>query len=1794
MTNTKTITITGYRIIATIYESANSLVYRAIREQDQQPVILKVLKENYPTPQELTRYKQEYEIIRSLNLDGIVGAYGLHKYQNTLVILLEDFGGESLKILMSQRQFTLKEFLVIAIQAAESLGNIHAAHIIHKDINPSNIVFNPETKQLKIIDFGISTVLSRENPTLKNVNILEGTLAYMSPEQTGRMNCSLDYRTDFYSLGVTFYQLLTDRLPFETTDPLELVHCHLALTPRPVNQINSDIPQAISDIVMKLLAKNAADRYQSAWGIQADLVICLMQLENHGNIENIIPGIHDVSNKFLISQKLYGRDQEVELLLTAFERVSEGKTELMLVSGYSGIGKSALVQEIYKPITRQRGYFIRGKFDQYQRNIPYYALIQACQELIKQLLTESEAQLEVWASQLLAALGANAQVIIDVIPDVELLIGSQQPVIELGPAESQIRFHRVFQKFIRVFSQVTHPLVIFLDDLQWADSATLKLIEQIMKDQASQSLFLIGAYRENEVTAAHPFMLTIDEIRLAGVNVNHIQLLPLDETAINQLIADTLKCDHTRAKPLAELVLNKTQGNPFFVKEFLKSLYTEKLLNFDLEALIWQWDIRQIEASQFTDNVVELMALKIKKLPENTQNVLKLAAAIGNQFELNTLAIVNQKSASETALILHSAVAEGLVLPLSDEYKSIELDINDPWSLTNSSEPRTMEYKFAHDRIQQAAYSLIPESDKQAVHLQIGQLLLSHTPLDQQEAKVFDIVNQLNLGIKAIKFRGNQEQQQICFPDNLAKLKLNLTRHELAELNLIAGKKAKASAAYKAALKYLQIGIKFLGIDSWFYAYNLTWELFVEAAEAAYLSGDFEQQDELVSVVLQQASNLLDQVKVYEVKIQAYIAQNKLKEAVETAIAVLKLLGVKFPELPNQFDIWVSFWLTKLRLIGRKIADLVNLPLMTEPNKLAAMRILSSVVPAAYFAVPKLMPLLVFKQINLSVKYGNAPLSASAYASYGIILCDLGFDIDAGYRFGQLALSLLDRFNIQGGTTIDPTKAKTLANVNFFARPWKEHLNATLHPLLEAYSSGLETGDLEAAAYAAHNYCLHSYFVGKELSKLQEEITTYGDVLSQLKQERTFRMNKLYRQVIVNLRQRMENPGCLTGDLYNEFKMLPQHQTANDLTAVCVLHFNKMILCYLFESYQQAAENATTAEKYLAGLKGTVIVPIFYFYDSLVRLELFAEAPRYQQKLILKKIADNQKKIQQWSAHAPMNHLHKFYLVEAERYRVIGQLHQAADCYDRAIELAQENEYPHEQALANQLAAKFYLRRGKNAIARSYMQDAHYGYLQWGATAKVQDLETRYPQLITATELATQGRTTTSSTTSTGSVTSLDLATVMNASQAISGEIVLEHLLAKLMKMLIQNAGAQKGILILSINGKLLIEAEGSVDAPEVRVLQSIPVSDQSSVRLPLSMINYVARTKETLVLNDATRESSFIQDAYVKSDQPRSVLCCPLVNQSKLTGIIYLENNLTTAAFTQDRLEVLKLLSSQAAISIENAKLYSERLRFTQELEAKNAALQEIDQLKDEFLKTTSHELRTPLNGIISSLRLILDDFCDDRDEEIELLMQADRCAIHLLNIIDQVLDLAKIKSGQLAVDIEPVNLTQVLSEAIDLHLNKLEQKRLRLYRHNFSDSLQVLADFTKFKQVLINIIENAIKFTDSGSITISTGILSPGKQGTTAQTTVAFVRIQDTGIGIDPSQKHKLFKPFLMLDGSTTRSQGGIGLGLVISRNLLEMMKGSITIESAGKGQGAIVQIVLPLMDNLIDEQRRDSDNT
>lgn len=1522
------IALPGITIQEKIYESSNSLVYRGMRDNGV-GIIVKMLKLDYPSPQELTRYRQEYKITRSLNLEGAIEAYSQQDYQRTLVILLEDFGGESLEQWMHKRPdifcpMPLSTFLGFAIALTDILGRIHAANVIHKDINPGNIVLNLDTGVIKIIDFGIATQFNRTNTTFKNPHVLEGTLAYLSPEQTGRMNRLLDYRTDFYSLGVTFYELLTGQLPFPNTDVLELVHCHIAKHPIAPHEINTTIPKPVSDIILKLMAKNAENRYQSAWGIKADLEICAEQLEKIGQISSIQLALQDVCDRFQIPQKLYGRDKEVAMLLAAFVRVAcpesnsvaalpnnsettsptqqtgnpKFQVEMMLVSGFAGIGKSALVQEIYKPITQKRGYFIWGKFEQFQRNIPYSAIAVALQKLVRQLLSEPDEYVQQWRNRLLTALGSNGQIIIDVIPEVELIIGKQPPVSEVGATEAQNRFHRIFGQFVRVFCSKKHPLVIFLDDLQWIDSATLNLIELMLLDEQARSLFLIGAYRDNEVKPTHPLALMLERLRKQGVVIQEITLTPLTLLPLSQLIAETLHQNADIVRPLAELVLRKTEGNPFFVNEFLRMLYSENLLTFDVEHLNWQWNITQIQSLDITDNVVELMLHKLKKLPENTQQILRLAACVGAEFNLDTLSIVCEKTPKAIFQNLLAAIQAGLIQPL------FELD----------EDLLIQEYKFLHDRVQQAAYILINESQKQIVHLQIGRNLLEKTSLERISERLFEIVDHLNHGIEPID---NQPE-----------------RNEIARLNLIAGQKAKGAIAYSTARNYLAIGRQWLEAATWQTNYELTLALYVETTEVAFLCGNFEDVERWAAIVLQHVKTVLDSITVYRVKIQADIAQNQPLQAVDTGLQILQQLGIIFPKQPSHPDIRIELDIITSLLDEKTIEDLSHLPNMVEPEKLAAMQILSDITTAAKFAAPNLLLPITSKQVNLSILYGNASVSPFSYSIFGLILCGLVGDIESGYQFGQLALRLLSQPNTYS------LKARTLFTAHEHVLHWKEHVKESLEPLLEAYQIGLETGDLEFAAYCAHCYCFQLYVVGKELVEVEYAMTTYNEAISRIKQKTALTWNQTFQQAIANLMGYSVNPIHLIGQFYNEKDGLPKHEVANDGTAIFDAYFNKLYLCYLFCEYAQAIENSDVAEPYFIPIMGTPLGPLYYFYDALARLAIYPESSAEVQAEIFKKVTAKQEEMKRWAYYAPMNYLHKYHLVEAEKARVLSQLLEAEEFYEQAIQGARENEYLQEEALAYELAAKFYLARGRGKFAQTYMKEAHYCYERWGARAKVKDLETRYPQFFSQSSGVNAPLIrTTAGTTSNTSQVAFDLAAIMKASQAISSEIELEQLLHALMQILIENAGAQTGCLLLENAGEWAIEAtcelvEG-VQTCATQVLQSTAIAN----RLPESIVYYVIRTHELVILNNAACEGNFINDPYIQHHQTQSIFCLPLLNQSKLIGVLYLENQLATEAFTPERTQILSLLSTQAAIAIENAKLYAKlrasESRMTQFLEA-------------------------------------------------------------------------------------------------------------------------------------------------------------------------------------------------------------------------------------------------------------------
>ncbi len=1810
--------IPHYQIIKQVYESTYSIVYQAIRNIDNQAVILKVLKAEYPTLEELKWYRQEYEITHFLaELEGIIAVYSIEKYQNTLIMCLEDFGGQSLKIWQDESVFTLEQVLILAIRAAEILSEIHQRNVIHKDINPSNIIWNPSTETLKFIDFGISSQLSKEYLTFKSPNILEGTLAYISPEQTGRMNCALDYRTDFYSLGVTLYELFTGVVPFKTTDAMELIHCHIAKQPLPLDKFNPSIPAAVSNIIMKLLEKNPENRYQSALGIKIDLENCFKQWQTHRSIDIFPLASFDISGRFQIPQKLYGRDNETQTLLQAFERVSLGSNEIVLVAGYSGVGKSALVHEVHKPITEKQGYFAAGKFDQYQRDIPYFAFSQAFNEFCHYLLTESNTQLDYWRATILNAVGNNGQVLIELIHDLELVIGKQPAIIKVGPFEMQNRFNRVFQSFIHAISQREHPLVLFIDDWQWADSASLNLLSTLMTNTENQYFLIIGAYRDNEVNPSHPFMLTVEDLKQAEVIVNTIQLPNLSLTDVNTLIADALaNHDLTQTQDLANLVYDKTQGNAFFTHKFLQSLYEEQLLVFNWQTQKWHWETDKITAQNLASNVIELMVNRISQLAIQTSQLLELAACIGNQFDLQTLSVIYQQTPQEVLTHLWPAIKEGLLLPLDDNYKLLD---------NQATIAAITQFKFQHDRIQQAAYSLINDYDRKITHLQIGRLLLNNIEPTVLEDKVFDIVNQLNEGCELIK-------------DNTEKFRL-------AELNLLAGQKAETSMAYQQALKYFKIGIGLLEDNSWQTHYHLTLSLYESATRAAYLNSDFSQQEQLAKIVLTQAQSLLNKMGVYEANILAYIAQNKQQQALQAALPILKELGVELLRNCDQEYIRQTLKETQLTWEGRTIESFALLPITTDENQQAALRILAVLTSCTFEVAPEVFIQVGCKLVQLSVKYGNAPVSAMGYACFGMIAVRAMDDIEVAYQFGQLAISVLERLNAKA------FKAKVLNIVESFITHWKAHYRDILKTLQEGYQSGLEVGDFEYAAYSAFHYSTHAFYSGRELAVLEREMVGYSNVLRQLKQNQAVNYNEIYRQSAINLMKPVANPCQLVGEAYNEEHLLPLHHQQNEVFALFLLYTQKILLACMFQEHHQTLENITLIEPY-AVFYETENMVIINFCDSLTRLAICPNVPAEKQQYYLDKVRSNQEKMRDWANHAPMNFLHKFYLVEAEYARVLDKEGEARVYYDKAIALAQEHEYLNEEALAHELAGQFYLAKGQIKLAQVYLRDAHYAYQKWGAMAKVRDLENKYPQFLIykTSRLETQMSSTISMTgiSSTPNTSNwLDLNSVIKASQTLSREMRLKHLLKTMIQIIVENAGAVQGCLLSEQAGNWVIEVSENYE-------------EKREIQLATTTVNYVARTQEAIVLNNAAKEGQFTQDPYIISHQPKSILCVPLINQNKLVGIIYLENNLATGAFTPERVETVQLLGAQAAISLENARLYENLAEYNHTLETKveertqelSQTLEHLQATQQELIQSEkmaalgqliagiAHEINTPLGAIRASINNITDALNDSIHQLPQLLRELSTEQQELfftftqqafqpkspltsreerqlkrklikeleeqdLEDIDDIAD-TLVDMG-LYQDIEPfiplltaANSELILQVAYDLATQQTNSQNIETAIERASKIIFALKSYARYDHagqavkanlveglnVVLTLYHNQLKHgieltTNYQEIPeilcypdelnqvwtnlIHNAIQAMNNHGQLdievfSQAEQVVVQITDSGVGILAEIKDRIFEPFF-----TTKGAGeGSGLGLDIVKKIIDKHQGNIMVES------------------------------
>ena len=1808
-----------------------SILYRGQSKDDASQVLVLSPAVQRSTPESLKRLEHEYSLKEELDPSWATRPMAIARHWDRTVLVSADPGGVPLDQLLGQ-PVDVALSLRLAISLSTAIGHLHQRGVIHKDIKPANVLVNPVTGQCWLMGFGIASRLPRERQSPEPPEFVAGTLAYMAPEQTGRMNRSIDSRSDLYSLGITLYRMFTGSLPFTASDPMEWVHCHIARQPIPPKERLKNVPASISAIIMKLLAKTAEERYQTAAGAESDLRRCLAEWETQRRIDEFPLGGHDTPDRLLIPEKLYGRAREIETLLASFERVvASGTPELVLVSGYSGIGKSSVVNELHKVLVPPRGLFASGKFDQYRRDIPYATLARALQSLIRPLLSKSEAELQDWRDALQEALGPNGRLIVDLVSELKLIIGEQPLVPDLSPQDAQGQFQLVFRRFIGVFAQREHPVALFLDDLQWLDAATLDLLEDLLTRPDVRHLMLIGAYRDNEVNSAHPLIRKLEAIRQAGAIVHEILLAPLAREDLGRLIADSLHREPDRVTPLAQLVHEKTAGNPFFAVQFISALAEEALLTFDHASGRWSWDLSRIQAKGYTDNVADLMVGKLNRLPVETQKALQEFACLGNSAQIATLCIVHGASEEQVHSDLWEAVRLEFIVRLEGSYK------------------------FVHDRVQEAAYSLVPEQLRAEAHLRMGRLLAAHTPAEKREEAIFEIVNQLNRGAALITSRDEREQ--------------------LAELNLIAGKRAKASTAYASALKYLVAGAALLADDCWERRHELTFSLELHRAECEFLTGQSAAAEERLTMLSSRAANSVELATVACLRVDVYTTLDQSDRAVAVCLDYLQHLGVEWSPHPTKEEGRREYDRIWIKLGSRPIEELIELPLMSDPASLATLDVLTKVLPPALFTDANLLSLAICRAVNLSLERGNGDGSCVAYVWLGQVAGPHFGNYKAGFRFGRLGYELVEKRGLKR------FQARTYMVFGSHVMPWTKHVRAGRDLVHRAFEAANKIGDLSFAAYSCINLNTNLLAAGDPLVEVQREAENGLEFAR--KARFGFAIDVITAQLgLIRILCGMTPKfGSFDDGQFDELRF--ERHLANDPAAQpeCFYWIRKLQARFFAGDYESAIDASLRAQRLLWTAPSNFEMAEYHLYGALSRAASCDSAfpDRYRQHL--EALTAHHRQLEVWAENCPENFGNRAALVAGEIARLEGRDFEAMRLYEEAIRLAHTNGFVHNEALANELAARFYVARGFEKIAYAYLREARYCYLRWEAAGKVRQLDQLYPQL--REEEPVPGPTSTIG----ASVEHLDLATVIKVSQAVSGEIVLGKLIDTLMRTAIEHAGAERGLLILPRGVEHRIEAEATTSGDTIIVC--LREASMAEAAVPESIIHYVVRTRESVILDDASAQHPFSADPYIRRQHARSILCLPLINQAKLLGLLYLENNLAPHVFTPTRIAVLKLLASQAAISLENTRLY----RDLTEREAKIRRLVdanimgifignlqgEIIEANEAFLHMVQYSREDLVSGRVGwtdltpaewrdrderavaevkttgtvqpyekeffrkdgsrvpvlvgaavfegsgneGVAFVLDLSEQKRAEDALHQAQAELARVSRMTTMEQLAasiahevnqplaavvtsgnaclnwlstsppNLRKVRDaverivrdGNRASDVlkrvrallkkaplikSSLNVNEVIQEVLALVGGELRKRGVEVSAELDFNLPSVMADFVQLQQVLLNLVMNAIE--SMTTITDRPRVLQiQSRLHDLAGRSAVLVAVRDSGVGLSADAMAGVFEAFY-----STKPEG-MGMGLWICRSIIEAHGGQLTAQP-NDGVGAMFQFVLP----------------
>lgn len=1495
--------IPGYGIGALQYIGTRSVYYLGRDRARQRDIIFRFLKNKQAAADEMVRFQKEYELLRELaDIDGIIHPILMEETPYGLAMILEYFEGR----LLSETIWSLHSgsfsdngpavlpnvqnhgnaesgkggdddpvlwFLFFGIAMAGVLEQLHLRGIVHQRINPDDIVWDPRTGRAVLIDFFTAEPVSKIQKTSVINDILTTSLAYIAPEQTGRVERPVDRRTDFYALGVMFYLVLAGTLPFDADGAKQLIHSHIAKTPELPHRLNPRVPSILSAVVLKLMAKDPENRYQSAGALRMDLTRCLEQFRESGKIDVFDIGRADIPARLEMPHRLYGRDRELGEMLSMFEKVRAGKTEIVFLTGAPGIGKSRLVREIQQAVRHGKAFFVTCAFDPLKRDLPYGPLIDAFSDLIRYLLTLDEETLDRWRDAFLQELGDNCRLVVDVIPELSHITGDPPPLSDMPSMNKEQRLHRVFHQFVMLFAAAEHPLVIFLNNIQWIDDASLGLIEGILESGAVNHCLAICTWQPSNEPGSKSAGVFFAIIERIGIKPFLIHLPPLDGVAINQLVADCLKAGPEEIRDLSDLIMKKAGGVPFFVFQFLKALCDNGYITYDGR---WRFDLTAIAEADITDDVAAFMAEKVGQLPGDAAKTLQAASCIGIDFDAAFLAEIMQISKAELLALLTAAVGRGLLVS------------------------RERGFRFAHERVRAAAYAGLDEDIRRDTHYRIGRTLLAEKDEKQIDQHIFEITYQLNQAINHITAPAE--------------------RAHLASLNLRAARKAKAAAAYDSARSYLQQARDLMPAYLWAESYDLALAVFSESCEVAYLAGDSAGVEKFYGAILKHARKPLDKVRVYEVKILMHTAANRPLEAISMGREILAALGSALPrKITIVHAAWAMFY-AKWQFKGRSMEDLMELPEMIDPEKLAVSRILTRLTETFYVVEPTALVIAVFRLLNMALRYGNSPYAAYAYTAYGAVLCGFFRQYRRGHEFADLGVKVMEKFNAV------QLRAKINLLIGGGIHHWTKPLQESSIYLLKAYNNGVDIGDHSFAAYGLTIYFYTLFFLGEPLDQLAEKLVKFREPFEKLRQESSLEEYLFWHQLVENIRNAANDPTRVSGTICNADEIAARWQAAKDLNRMGIHAIGRLVISFIFGDIEGALKWGAAARKCMEAVAGQIFVSQYYFYYSLALLAAASGVVGHSRRRYVRQIISHQKHLRDFARHAPDNFQHQYLLIEAGLAALGGEIEKAMIHFDGAITRAGRNGFLQDEAVANETAGRMWLEAGNAKVAGIFLSRARRCYQRWGAAAKVEQMEARHPQLMEGSVDALPGET---SAEETGSlriddgltdIDSIDAMSMIQAAQAVSGEIELDRLVDQLVRLSIETAGAQKGLLVLKKAGGYVVEAAGFAKEEGVAVRRP---REPIARHAPQSIIQFVIRTGETLLLEDASGQELFSDDPYMARYAPKSVICLPVLHQHRLTAVMYLENNLSTGIFTARCQEILKVIAAQAAISINHAMLY-------------------------------------------------------------------------------------------------------------------------------------------------------------------------------------------------------------------------------------------------------------------------------